>query len=116
MALGQVWRREEPEGKEHADAEWPGVPLQGRRGRCGIAGFSARLQAEPERARLRQALQSQASTAASPRCSGCPGCSRRGRQGHPGHPPTPDSPPPRLPTTPGRASRPPADPATSLRL
>lgn len=57
----------------------------------GISDLPAGLQAEPERARLRHALQSQPRQRPSCSSSGCPGCSRRGQQGHPGHPRHPDS-------------------------
>lgn len=84
----------------------PAFRCRGTGAGVGISDLPAGLQAEPERARLRHALQSQ------PRqLLRLPRLQPPGTAG----PPRP-SPTPRLPACPGRASRSPADLATSLRL
>ena len=101
------------EGKDHADAK----RLPGGQPRAGLGGPGARgLQAEPRRAQRPQARESQPRPGPSRSSSGCLGRSPRGRQGTRAAGPPRPSQSPQAPACPGRASPPPADLATSLRL
>lgn len=99
----------EQEGKDHADSTQPlvGRPRVGLRdprpgADVNISGLPARLQAQPERARLRQALQSQPRQGPSRGNSGCLGRSRWEPQSTRAAGPPGPSPPPQAP----RVSRP----------
>lgn len=101
------------EGKDHADTK----RLPGGQPRAGLGGLGARgLQAEPRRAQRPQARESQPRPGPSRSSSGCLSRSRRGQQGTRAAGPPRPSQSPQAPACPGRASPPPADLATSLRL